>query len=145
MIEYAAFFGSIQIFNYLRLEGVELTPSLWPLAIHGQNAEMIHFIEDNHVELKDKSYKQVFYESIKCHHNDIANYFINNFLQNDEENSQDTINQCLKYHNFAFLKSESISKSFFCNLCKYDHCALVDNILKDKVIDINKKEISIFC
>ena len=113
LIEYAVFFGSIQIFNYLRLEGVELTPSLWSLAIHGRNSEMIHFLEDNHVELEDKSYKQVFYESIKCHHNDIANYFINNFLQNDEENSQDTINQCLKYHNFAFLKNESISKSSF--------------------------------
>ena len=141
LIEYAVFFGSIQIFNYLRLEGVELTPSMWLLAIHGQNAEMIHFIEDNHVELKDKSYKQVFYESIKCHHNDIANYFINNFLQNDEENSQDTINKCLKYQNFAFLKSESISESSFCNLVKYDYCALVDDFLKDKDIDVNKKHI----
>ena len=141
LIEYAVFFGSIQIFNYLRLDGVELMPSMWILAIHGQNAEMIHFIEDNHVELKDKSYKQVFYESIKCHHNDIANYFVNNFLQNDEENSQDTINQCLKYQNFAFLKSKSISESSFCNLCKYDYCALVDDLLKDIVIDINKKEI----
>ena len=145
LIEYAVFFGSIQIFNYLRHEGVELTSTLWPLAIHGQNSEMIHFLEDNHVELEDESYKQVFYESIKCHHNDIANYFINNFLQNDEENSQDTFKQCLKYYNFVFLKSESISESLFCNLCKYDHCALVDNLLKDKAIDINKKEISIFC
>ena len=139
LIEYAVFFGSIQIFNHLRLEGVGLTPSMWLLAIHGQNAEMIHFLEDDHVELE--SYKQVFYESIKCHHNDIANYFINNFLQNDEENSQDTINKCLKYHNFAFLKNESISESSFCNLCKYDYCALVDKLLKDKVIDVNKKEI----
>ena len=145
LIEYSVFFGSIQIFNYLRLEGVELTPSLWLLAIHGQNSEIIHFLEDNHVELKDKSYKQVFYESIKCHHNDIANFFINNFLQNGEENSQDTINQCLKYQNFAFLKSKSISESSFCNLCKYDYCALVDDLLKDIVIDINKKEIFIFC
>ena len=141
LIEYAVFFGSIQIFRYLRLEGVELTSSLWSLAIHGKNAEMIHFLEDNHVELKDKSYKQVFYESIKCHHNDIVNYFINNFLQNDEENSQDTINQCLKYHNFAFLKNDSISESSFCNLCKYDYYALVNNLLKDEDIDVNKKEI----
>ena len=141
LIEYAVFFGSIQIFNHLRLEGVELTPSLWPLAIHGQNSEIIHFLEDNHVELKDKSYKQVFYESIKCHHNDIANYFINNFLQNDEENSQDTFNQCLKYYNFAFLKNELIDESSFCNLCKYDYCALFDKLVKDIVIDINKKEI----
>ena len=144
LIEYAVFFGSIQIFNYLRLEGVELTPSMWLLAIHGQNAEMIHFIEDNHVELKDKSYKQVFYESIKCHHNDIANYFINNFLQNDEENSQDTINQCLKYYNFTFLTNESISKLSLVYLCKYDYCSLIDYLLKNKVIDVNKKEILIF-
>ena len=141
LIEYAVFFGSIQIFNYLRLEGVELTPSMWLLAIHGQNAEMIHFIEDNHVELKDKSYKQVFYESIKCHHNDIANYFINNFLQNDEENSQDTFNKCLKYYNFAFLKNDFISESSFYNICKYDYCTLVDDLLKDKDIDVNKKDI----
>ena len=141
LIEYAVFFGSIQIFNHLRLEGVELTPSLWYLAIHGQNAEMIHFLEDNHVELDDDSYGKVFYESIKCHHNDIANYFINNFLQNGEENSQDTINQCLQYYNFAFLKNDSISESLFCKLCKYDYCAVVDNLLKDKDIDVNKEEI----
>ena len=141
LIEYAVFFGSIQIFNYLALEGVELNPSLWPLAIHGQNSEMIHFLEDNHVELKDKSYKKVFYESIKCHHNDIANYFINNFLQNDEENSQDTFNKCLKYYNFAFLKNDFISESSFYNICKYDYCTLVDDLLKDKDIDVNKKDI----
>ena len=40
----------------MRLEGVELTSLLWHLAIHGQNADIIHFLEDNHVELKDKSY-----------------------------------------------------------------------------------------
>ena len=141
LIEYAAFFGSIQIFNHLRLEGVELKPSLWPLVIHGKNSEMIHFLEDNHVELEDKSYKRIFYESIKCHHNDIVNYFINNFLQNDEGNSQDTINQYLKYHNFAFLKTQSIGESSFYNLCKYDYCTLVDNLLKDEDIDVNKKEI----
>ena len=141
LIEYAAFFGSIQIFNYLRLEGVELPSSLWLLAIHGQNSEIIHFLEDNHVELEDESYKQVFYESIKCHHNDIANYFINNFLQNDEENSQDIFNQSLKYYNFAFLKNDIISETSFCNFCKYDYCAFVDDLLKDIVIDINKKEI----
>ena len=145
LIEYAVFFGSIKIFNHLRLEGVELTSSLWLLAIHGQNSEIIHFLEDNHVKIEDMSYKQVFYESIKCHHNDIANYFINNFLQNDEENSQDTINQSLKYYNFAFLNNDSISVSSFCNLCKYDYCAFVDNLMKDKDIDINQKVISIFC
>ncbi|KAK8835003.1 hypothetical protein M9Y10_025103 [Tritrichomonas musculus] len=141
LIEYAVFFGSIQIFNYLRLEGVELTSSLWPFAIHGQNAEIIHFLEDNNVELDDNSCKQIFYESIKCHHNDIANYFINNFLQSYVEDSQDTFNRCLKYYNFHFLKKEFISESQLCNLCKFDHYALVDILLKDNEIDVNKKGI----
>ena len=141
LIEYAVFFGSIQIFNYLRLEGVELTQSMWYFAIHGQNAEIIHFLEDNHVELDDESCIQVFYESIKCHHNDIVNYFINNIFQNDEENSQDTFNQYLKYYNFAFLKKEFINESSFRNLCKYDYYTLADKLLIDRVINVNEKEI----
>ena len=99
----------------------QLTPSLWTLAIHGHNSKIIHFLEDNHVEIKPNSYEEVFYESIKCHHKEIENYFINNFLQKDEENSEYTIDQCLKYYNFTFLKKESLSKSSFCTLCKYDY------------------------
>ena len=102
---------------------------------------MIHFLEDNHVEIKDISYKQVFYESIKCHHNDIGNYFINNFLQNDEENSQDTSNQCLKYYNFTFLKHNAFNESSFCYFSKNHYGVFVDNLLKSKDIDVNKKEI----
>ena len=37
LIEYAAFFGSIQIFKYLQIKGVKLTPQLWYFAIHGKN------------------------------------------------------------------------------------------------------------
>lgn len=141
LIEYAAFFGSIQIFKYLQLNGVELKESLWSLAIHGKNAEIIIFLKDN-VELIKNSYSQLFYESIKCHHIDIANYFIDNFLNEDEVHSQDTFIQNLKYYNFAFLENESIGKSSFCNLCKYNYCAFVDDLLKNKVVDVNKKEIS---
>ena len=142
LIEYAAFFGSIKILKYLQFKNVILTPSLWFLAIHSQNAEMIHFLESNCVKLDDKSCKQIFHESIKCHHNNIANYFINNFLENDEINSRDTIHQSIKYYNFAFFENDFINELSFCNLCKYDYCALVDKLLKSEVIDVNKKEIS---
>ncbi|KAK8864101.1 hypothetical protein M9Y10_011797 [Tritrichomonas musculus] len=131
LIEYAAFFGSIKILKYLQYKDVKLTQSLLPLAIHSQNVQMIRFLEENHVELEDKLYKQVFYESIKCHDNDIANYILSNFLQNDEENSRDVINQSLKYYNFAFLKNESISKFPFRNLYKYEYYVLFYNFLND--------------
>ena len=54
LIEYAAFFGSIQIFNYLKLNKISLTPSLWKYAIHGNNAEIIQILEENHFQLPQK-------------------------------------------------------------------------------------------
>ena len=41
LIEYSAFFGSIQIFKYLMMNEVELTESLWLYAVHSKNAELI--------------------------------------------------------------------------------------------------------
>ena len=87
LIEYAAFFGSIQIFNYLRMNNVKLTPSLWIYAIHGRNSEIIHILEDNHVKPEDTTFTECLVESIKCHHNEIAEY-IENFLM-----QQQTIDQ----------------------------------------------------
>ena len=49
LIEYADFFGSIQIFNYLRKNGAELESSLWIYAVHGQNPEIINFLEENKI------------------------------------------------------------------------------------------------
>lgn len=46
LIEYTVFFGSIQIFNYLYKNGVELSSSLLPYAIHGNNPEIIHLLEE---------------------------------------------------------------------------------------------------
>ena len=51
LIEYAAFFGSIQIFQYLQINKVKLEPSLWLYAIHGRNADLIHHLETNDVPL----------------------------------------------------------------------------------------------
>ena len=46
LIEYAAFFGSIQIFKYLLLNHATTTSSLWIYAIHGDHPEIIHIIEE---------------------------------------------------------------------------------------------------
>lgn len=44
LIEYAAFFGSIQIVQYLKYNEVQLNFSLWFYSIHSNNAELIHFL-----------------------------------------------------------------------------------------------------
>ena len=148
MIEYAVFYGSFQIYDYLRFKVDDLKESLWPLSIYSQNLRLIHSFEDDIVDLNDNTdYKLAFYESIKCHNDDIENYFLNNFLQEEEVKKwPKTIYQSLKYYNFEFLKNELIDESLFLELCKNDHCKLVDSLLKGKVIDINQKDIyQFFC
>lgn len=49
-IQYAAFFGSVQIFQFLHNEEIELDLLLCLFAIHGQNSEIIHILEDSGVK-----------------------------------------------------------------------------------------------
>ena len=144
IIEYAAFFGSIQIIKYLEMQGVELPPDLWLYVIHSQNAELIHFLEDLHVGTTqnnkkgdEKPYDRCFKESIKCNHNDMANYFLNNFMQNGNQLPNDIIFQILKSYNFLFMQIEHLNKSLFCRLCKYDYYLFVKDLLTES--DINCK------
>ena len=137
LIEYATFFGSIQIFNYLRLNKVELTPSLWLYAIHSKNADIIHLLEENQIKPKNDSYNKCLIESIKCHHNDIANYIQNQYLL--EDSTCNVLVDCLKYYNFHFTEKNLINESSFVYLCEYDYRMLVNIFLKETDVDINMK------
>ena len=142
LIEYAAFFGSIQIFTFLKNENVDLTSSLWLNAIHGKNADIIHILEENHVKLpstKKQKYRKCIIESIKCNHNEFANYFLNNFIQDKDEYSNDVIIKSLKYYDFSFLQNENINESSFCYLCYFDYYSLVYILLNGRNIDVNTK------
>ena len=79
------FYGSIQIFQYLRLSNVDLLPSLWLFIIHGKNPELIHILEENKIEPELNNYQICLVESIKCHHNEFAYYFLNNYLNGEDQ------------------------------------------------------------
>ena len=104
---------------------------MWIYAIHGQNPEIFQILEANHIE--PKSYEKCLKESIRCHHNGIANYFITNYLE-----GQDVIKTSIKYHNFNFLSIDSINESIFYDLCKYDYYYYVDFLMKSGKVDINE-------
>ena len=112
LIKYASFFGSTQIFNYLRLNQVKLNSKLWMYAIHSNSSELYSLLEENHVKIKN-TYLTYFNESIKCHHNDFTNYFLSNHLQDYKDNQFNyrTTIEALKYHNFEFIKRFYISQS----------------------------------
>ncbi|KAK8836069.1 hypothetical protein M9Y10_040025 [Tritrichomonas musculus] len=148
LIEYAAFFGSIQIFNYLRQNGAKLESSLWLYAVYGKDPEIINFLEENKIQnIKEKntffaknvSFEQIFKESIKCHHIDVANYIRNNYLQNEKEYLNDTLISGLKYYNFMFMQCNIENETSFCYLCKYDYYVPIFILFKYTDIEINKK------
>ena len=138
LIEYATFFGSIQIFKYLINQKVDLRPSVWLFAIHGSNSEIIHFLEEKHIEPDDRSFKKCIKESIKCHHNDLANYFINNLDQSENEILQNFSSKYVKYYNFEFFQEKMIDSLPFYNFCKWDYANLVKILLLKGNIDVNK-------
>lgn len=144
LIEYAAFFKSAQIFKYLSDNKVELSPSLWLYAIHGHDTELIHLLEENKIDPPDMSYEKCFKESIKCHHNDVANYIMINFLKKEDELSindnnfdDNYISYSFKYQNYLFMPKNFNNKFVFCYLCKYDYLTLVDILLKTEKSMIN--------
>ena len=62
LIEYAAFYGSIQIFQFLKINNVRLEQSLW-LVIHSVNAELIHLLDYENVLPIGLSYDDLYVES----------------------------------------------------------------------------------
>ena len=130
LIEYAAFFGSIQIFRFLIQNEVEMTPSLWLYAIHSDNAELIHILENNELKFSSDTHINCIIESIKCHHNHFANYFINN-LPKSSYYSQSIIDKKILenifcYYNYAFFPKELVFNEHTTNnLFRYDYEELV--------------------
>lgn len=50
LIEYASFFGSLDIIKYIKTnKNIELPQNMWYYAINSGNAELIRYIKDNHV------------------------------------------------------------------------------------------------
>lgn len=145
LIEYAAFFGSLKIFEYLRFRGCDLKPSLWLYAIHGGNADLIHLIEESHVEPENKKYEECFKEAIKCHHNNIANYIQTNFLS-DSKLTEEMIDSVINYQNYSFFPTGLDLNYCFYYLCSYKCHDLVNLLIKtnqesiEKEIRISKKK-----
>ena len=146
LIEYSAFYGSIQIFQFLKIKSIELTPSLWLFAIHSRNAELIHILERN-IKFPINRWEKVYMEAIKCHHNEFAEYFINMF-QIDPKMNDEIISYYTEYHNYSFFPSDFNESNEFFYLCYNNYTELVnlfmekkDKEIKESIIEENKQAI----
>ncbi|KAK8875640.1 hypothetical protein M9Y10_005812 [Tritrichomonas musculus] len=138
LIEYAAFFGSIQIFQFLIKNNVKLVPSLWFYAIHGRNPDIIHILEGNNVKLNEKAYEFCIKYAIKCHHNDLARYLL------DQKNQNICyFHYCLKFNNYEMMPIDLDSYSKFDlpidqipSLIRYDY-DFFNLLFRESYLDIN--------
>ena len=139
LIEYSAFFGAIQIFQYLRLNNVELKPSLWLYAIHSRNAELIDLLESLNIDPPNEEYKTCLCESIKCHHNEIADYIENNLINDDNtRKSEEVLSSILKFHNYDYFPSFFEESDDFYYLCSNNYYKLVNQFIEMKKEYIEK-------
>lgn len=106
LIQYAAFFGAIQIFRYLVMNNAVLDKSIWLYAIHSNNGELIHMIEE--IGIKPE-YEECMKESIKCHHNNIANYFCEMYKDTKFKNDAEMCKYSLANCNYFWIPDDIIS------------------------------------
>ncbi|KAK8885116.1 hypothetical protein M9Y10_044245 [Tritrichomonas musculus] len=149
LIEYSAFYGSIQILQFLSRNKIELKPSLWLYAIHSNDADMIHFLEQNQISPSDSSYEECIHESIKCHHNDIAAYIHENYLDKsaEEENLNEKYNSnvlyySFRYYNYSFFPDDFGNKFIILYLCQFNYHKLVFLLLDSMTVNVNITTIS---
>ena len=143
LIEYATFYGSFKIFNYLLLNDAYLKYSLWIYAIHGKNPEIIHILEEKNVTSYKYNSTKCFFESIKCHHNDIACYLLDNYTTKIKKEFLKSFNNCIKYYNFEGMKNIVDQRFSLSNLCQYGYYSLFKILLKSNLTDVNEKTIQI--
>ncbi|KAK8850063.1 hypothetical protein M9Y10_018174 [Tritrichomonas musculus] len=143
LIECAAFYGSIQIFNFLRLNNIQLDQSLWLYAIHGNDPQIIHDLEKFTEKPTPELYEKCLIESIKCHHNNLANYFINNYFVNDQNIIQKVMPSILEYYNFILIQENCINKTVFYELCKFNYVLFVKYLLEESEFDFEPKSIQL--
>lgn len=142
LIEYASFFGSVSIVKYLNDNFIDISPSLWIYAIHSQNIEMIHFLEEKKINQIDNSFEKTLREAIKCHHNDLANYFLSTFPPTETKTSLQAFSESFKYYNFGYTSDAFVNGASFYNLCFYGYYPLVEILLKISNVNVNEKIIS---
>lgn len=100
------------------------------------------YLKKKKIKLDDDSYFECFNECIKCHHNEMANYIKNNYIDINKEIKQDYefFSASIKSYNFAFFPNEELNNELsFYDFCQYDYITIVENLLMSKNIKINSK------
>ena len=109
-------------------------------AIHRCNEEIIHLLEEK-LTFPDNLIEQILIKSIKCHHNSITEYIINNHLKKPQSLQKNVLLKIFKYFNFTFIDDKDLNSSIFYDLCRYDYSTFVEELIKSTDADVNKSRL----
>ena len=137
LIEYAIFYGSIKILKYLYFNKVEINENLWEYGIHSNNPNIIHYLEE--LFKNNDNQLNIFLESIKCHHNGIAEYIKDNILNISEEElntNENIISTSFKHCNYKYFPTTFDNNFSFFYLYQYKYSTIIKiifQIVKKKI------------
>lgn len=139
LIEYATFYGSMKIIDYLLKSGNQLTPSLWAYAVNGNNMTIIQLLESNEIQPTENSYINCMIDAIKCHHIGIARYLQNKYFGDDDNFYSLFTNKYFKYYNYEFM-TQSFKEDFntLYYLIKKDYLYIAKCLLEKNSFDISE-------
>lgn len=130
LIEYSAFYGSIEIFKYLKNNRIKLNSSLWLYAIHCKNAELIYILEENSIKIPSNFLKEL----LKLHDFDLTNYFIENkLIEFDDEDLSPSIHYC----NYSYYPKNLSNPKAFYYYNKYNYIKFIEMLEDDCYIFSN--------
>ncbi len=118
LIEYSAYFGSNQIFNYLKITDATASPSIYQCTIHSRSEEMFILLEQDFDLFLQLNSEICLRESIKSHNNQIANYIIEKFELNDK-----ITKDCLRYFDYETIQGKNMPNEC---IIQYDHIKLFE-------------------
>lgn len=146
LIEYAAFFGSVQIFQYLMEKKCKITPDLWFYAIHGQNFEILNILKQNKLRSKDYTFGKALDESFKCHNNDVTDFVIENLARIRKGDEISFYSHSIKFYNYDYFPDDLNNQFSFCYLCYADNVTILKELvnLSKKNFKINEQISSVF-
>ena len=135
LIEYASYFGSIQIFKYLYMNNAHISDDIWYYAIHGRHPEIIHMIEKHNFDNPKLDYDKYLFKSMKYYHNEIANYIMQNYYKDtcEDESKIELLNSyyAIEYYNFEFVNVKNKIQDYFIYFCMYGFTSLVNFLIED--------------
>ena len=137
LIEYAAFFGSKKIVEFL-LDTGEIVPRyIWIYAIHSGNIDFVYFLEEMDVEPLCHLYDRYFLTAVKCHYNSLAHYLYDYFYEYKDKQFNE---EYFGYYNFEFIPDDFTDdyETIFNYACHYDYTKIVKILINDKKVDIHK-------